>query len=411
MKNFTLLVLSPVVLLLLAFSAAAQTVVLEADITRQAAGTLPTNNWVGYTATAASGIQFTAGPGTAPLGCGSVQLTTPAGSDKAWLYNYDYTGTALSDITALFYLTYQTAGIPIQVASINIEIDFNGPEVAGGYSVLVFEPHYNTPAGTIHNNSWQAWDAFDGGRGIWWSTRPINGVCASGCFVTWDFILTNNPQAYILGGFGINQGTGNPGLISAVDVLSIGVSGTTTVYDFEASPPAIYYSDADGDGYGDAGNSIEVCAAAAPPAGYVANNYDCDDTDGKKKILVCHKGISLCINEKALPAHIKLGGEPGPCPTALVIDVASIKSALIDVHKVSAYPSPSTGEVNIQLPLLPASRADIIIMKANGTLVESRSSAAAGQVEKFELRRNGPGLFFIKVITENGVDHIKVLVQ
>jgi hypothetical protein len=39
---------------------------------------------------------------------------------------------------------------------------------------------------------------------------------------------------------------------------------------------ATYYSDADGDGYGDAGSAVSYCSQ---PAGYVANPGDCNDTD------------------------------------------------------------------------------------------------------------------------------------
>jgi len=39
-----------------------------------------------------------------------------------------------------------------------------------------------------------------------------------------------------------------------------------------------YYADSDGDGFGNAGNSISTCAST-PPSGYSVYNTDCDDTD------------------------------------------------------------------------------------------------------------------------------------
>ena len=45
-----------------------------------------------------------------------------------------------------------------------------------------------------------------------------------------------------------------------------------------AGPKSTYYRDADGDGYG-AGSPVTVCTAN-PPAGYVANSDDCNDSQG-----------------------------------------------------------------------------------------------------------------------------------
>jgi hypothetical protein len=210
----------------------------EADVTRQAEGTPPTDNWVLYTRNAGTGI-FVDGPGSPPLGAGSLNLVTPTGADKVYLFNYDHLGTPLSAIDALSYSTYRDSGAnPNQVPAINVEVDSNGA-APGGYTVLVFEPVYNTDQGAVQDDMWQDWDAYDGGQARWWSSRAINGVCAFDCFVTWDEIVAANPDAVIIGGFGVNQGSGNPALNANADALSIGYSGTTTTYDFEnlVGPP------------------------------------------------------------------------------------------------------------------------------------------------------------------------------
>jgi hypothetical protein len=207
-------------------------IVTEDDIVRQAENTPPTNNWVLYTRNAGNGT-FRSGPGTPPAGIGSFETVTPTGADKATLFNYDHINTKLADIDKISYATYRTAGAaPNQVPSINIQVDVNGA-AAGGFTTLVFEPVYNTTQGTVQDGVWQTWDAYNGGNAIWWSTRDIPGVCAFNCFVTWSSIVAANPDAIILGGFGINQGSGNPALTAASDALTIGYEGDCITYNFE----------------------------------------------------------------------------------------------------------------------------------------------------------------------------------
>jgi large repetitive protein len=50
-----------------------------------------------------------------------------------------------------------------------------------------------------------------------------------------------------------------------------------TVDEDEAIDADTWYADADSDGYGDAGSTYDACAA---PSGYVADDTDCDDSDG-----------------------------------------------------------------------------------------------------------------------------------
>jgi hypothetical protein len=209
-------------------------VVTESEVVRQAENTPPLGNWVLYTRTLASGAQFAIGPETPPSGVGSLALQTPGTGDKVTLFNFDHIGTALSEITAIGYSTYRDpasiTGSPFQVPAINMQVDFNGLDTAGGFTTLVFEPVYNTGQGAVVDGEWQTWDAYNGN---WWSTRAIPGVCAFDCFVAWNDIVAANPDAVIVGGFGINQGSGNGGLIAAADALKLAYGDDCVTYDFE----------------------------------------------------------------------------------------------------------------------------------------------------------------------------------
>ena len=207
-------------------------VVTESDISRQPENTLPLRNWVLYTRLAGNGT-FVTGPGTPPLGGGSITLGTPTTADKVQLFNFDHIGTKLADVRSMSYSTYRTTGTAAQLTSINVVVDFNGPSADGGFTTLVFEPVYNPDQGAVVSNQWQRWDAYNGGNGIWWSTRAINGVCARECYVTWRQIVSNNPNAVILGGFGLNQGSGGNAMIASADALHLDTPSMSITYDFE----------------------------------------------------------------------------------------------------------------------------------------------------------------------------------
>ncbi len=279
--------------------ACTSTEVTESDVTRQAENTPATDNWVLYTR---AGTPPTAGafvPGPAgSLNAGSLRLTTNTGSEKVFLFNYDHVGKNISTVDAIKYSTYRSAGSAQQVTALNMQIDYNGA-ADGGFATLVFEPVYNTAQGAVVSGQWQTWDAFGGG--IWWSTRPINGQCAgatAACDKTWAEIVANNPDAVILA-FGVNQGSGNPGLITHVDGLTIGFTGACPfVYDFEPdadndgvgdatdncpATPNADQADADGDGDGDAcdldddndGVNDNSDACPGTPAGTTVNGSGC----------------------------------------------------------------------------------------------------------------------------------------
>ena len=120
------------------------------------------------------------------------------------------------------------------MTSINIQIDKNGGTFSpGDFATLVFEPVYNPSQGAVVEGAWQTWNAYDGGQAIWWSTRPMGSCLVPPCFATWNQILTDYSGATILGGFGVNQGSGNGGLTASTDALEISYGDVCATYDFE----------------------------------------------------------------------------------------------------------------------------------------------------------------------------------
>ena len=97
----------------------------------------------------------------------------------------------------------------------------------------MFEPIYSPSRGPIVEGAWQTWDAYQGGNAMWWSTRPMGSCLDTVCFGTWNQILANYPGATIVGGFGVNQGSGNGGLIASTDALEISHGDVCATYDFE----------------------------------------------------------------------------------------------------------------------------------------------------------------------------------
>jgi hypothetical protein len=249
-------------------------VVTEGDVTRAVENTPPTDEWMLYTRTPTSLGAFVDGPSAPPLGTGSLELTTPTGADKVFLFNYEHTGTRLADVDDIGYATYRQAGALQQVAALNLQIDENGGTLEpGDFATLVFEPVYNTDQGSVVSGDWQDWIA--DGSGIWWSTQPINGQCAgatAACDQTWDEIVANNPDATVVGGVGVNQGSGNPALTTNVDAFTF----DETTYDFEL------VGDADGDGVkDDTDNCVDVANPGQTDTDGDGQGDACDgDDDG-----------------------------------------------------------------------------------------------------------------------------------
>ncbi len=188
---------------------------------------------------------FVTGPATAPLGVGSLQFTTASSSASAELLNYSFIGTPLANFDAISYRAYRASSSTnptTQTVALALEVDVNGPDTAGGFATLIFEPDYQSGGNAaMQTDTWQTWDAYQGGNAIWWATKDIPGApVAFNTFVPWSVILAANPQATIMGGVGLFVGSGWDGQFTGYgDALRIGVGGNTTTYNFEPAAALI----------------------------------------------------------------------------------------------------------------------------------------------------------------------------
>ena len=205
--------------------------------------------------------------GTAPAGCGALQLTTDATPAAKAQYLHD-ANTPLASVTDLSYHTKQVSGPPVADPSYQLAVCLNGVNTSGcnpnlappplpasqsSFTTLVFEPYQNPAQGPILPNTWQQWDV---DSGLFWSTRTV--TCSGGTIVgtpggpasyTLAQINATCPGA-VVAGYGVNIGTNNPGYNVYTDLFNF----NGTVYDFEP--------DSDGDG---AGNCADNCPLVANP--------------------------------------------------------------------------------------------------------------------------------------------------
>jgi hypothetical protein len=178
---------------------------------------------------------FVEGPGTTPLGTGSAEFTVDS-TGRELLYNTNYAGTRLDQITSLKYSTYSQTPTTVFAPSLQFDVDYNLNDTNTAWQGrLVYEPYMS---GTVTSGVWQTWNPLNG---VWWATKaPGSTLCPQSNPCTWSQILTAFPDA----GIGVNNGVdkvsfkvGGPwtgGYTGNVDAFTIGINNTNTIYDFES---------------------------------------------------------------------------------------------------------------------------------------------------------------------------------
>ncbi len=175
-----------------------------------------------------------------PLGNGSFELRTPDSGSKVQLLTNDYDGVSLSSINGLSYWTYRdpsSTGFIAGVAALNLRVDITGDGAPDSY--FVYEPYQDLGNTAVLTGQWQEWDAYRGGAARWWVNTGTLSTCGQSAPCTWTQLLATYPGATIQeganfpGSLGLNQGSGNPGIVSNADALTVSVGADSATYNFE----------------------------------------------------------------------------------------------------------------------------------------------------------------------------------
>ena len=189
---------------------------------------------------------FVTGPGTAPAGSGSAQMTlgaTPA--DRVALATYQFSGTLLANIKRMQYSLYEPTNAGA-APSLQFNVDLNGTDA--WQHRLLYEPSENGQQ-ALTLNSWNTIDAYQNGNATWtWSGLQGHGGTATEWpdgktaeYRTWYDLVSSFPKARVRvtdSWLGFRIGSPGPaGYTSDVDKFVIditdGLNATTTTYDFE----------------------------------------------------------------------------------------------------------------------------------------------------------------------------------
>lgn len=189
---------------------------------------------------------FTPGPGSPPLGSGS--LTFTIGADPAsFLVGTNHTsfaGVRLSDITEMRYSTFVSSAVSHATSQQAPRLFLSLNLGDGGFHQIIFVPRLQTgthPGDVVPNEgpvvlgAWQTWDALAGG---WWD---FTGLPSNPPLVRLSTIAAAHPNATIAGdsfspGLAILVGCESgdwTNFSGSVDDLKITVNGAVTEYNFE----------------------------------------------------------------------------------------------------------------------------------------------------------------------------------
>ncbi len=143
-----------------------------------------------------------------------------------------------------------------------------------------------------------------------------------------------------------------------------------------------------------------------------------NNNDPERKVIICQitPGVSnpeICIPIADVQKRLDAGDKLGHCPLPGTADLQNITTR-ISTEEVKISPNPANGGVfKVELKNFKSSTADIYIMAANGMMISKKfvQVSTGSIVQSFNLRNVPAGVYYVKVVSANGVRTSKISIK
>ena len=124
------------------------------------------------------------------------------------------------------------------------------------------------------------------------------------------------------------------------------------------------------------------------------------------KVIVCHNGHEICVDENAVPAHLAHGDNVGPCPPSLRAN-AVITEEVVQIadFKLNTAPNPLNSSTTIRYELPVDSRVNITLYDPMGKVVAVLVDASRNAgVYNYQLDASklASGIYYYKMTAVSG---------
>ena len=196
-----------------------------------------------------SNQEFVPGPGTPPLGGGSLKmsLSSTENSKRVELFRTEqYDGTKIGDLRTVSYSTYSRASVgnitPQQPAYLRLSVD---TDANGSTDDTLF--YYPANNGAPEQGKWQTWDA---GTGSWTEVGDPVATFTLAQYATdhpgativknedaADLSQVDGGVAVMVGGSGLNTQMDGEYFIDSIKIGRLDATGSESVKSFDLEPP------------------------------------------------------------------------------------------------------------------------------------------------------------------------------